>query len=217
MGRRDDNLILSGIFIKSTRFTKVENRSLEASLLILNRTRRSLSASSLSSGHGQGLLDRALAKQISARQAELDCNLQRFRSVIARTSTPDPEAAQQCEESCLENQVFSENSVELISPTQIPEDFSIPLQNFLDSLLLPLHLLASYHCWEYPSLKEPKLELGGLLLSPEVLVSLGPLPEQHRAQLKKLDQDLFLISWQNLHRFFALFSNLLLLRSPPMI
>ena len=112
----------------------MENRSLEASLLILNRTRRSLSASSLSSGHGQGLLDRALAKQISTRQAELDCNLQRFRSVIARTSTPDPEAAQQCEESCLENQVFSENSVELISPTQIPEDFSIPLQNFLDSL-----------------------------------------------------------------------------------
>ena len=107
---------------------------MEASLSILNRTRRSLSASSLSSGHGQGLLDRALAKQISARQAELDCNLQRFRSVIARTSTPDPEAAQQCEESCLENQVFSENSIELISPTQIPEDFSIPRQNFLGSL-----------------------------------------------------------------------------------
>ena len=116
------------------------DRELESSILILSRTRRSLSASTCSDKNGLNLLDKALAKQITVRQAELDSNLQaRCRSVIVRTSTPDPEAPQ-CEESCLENQLFAEDCSNLNSPTtpsQIPEDFLIPLQNFLSSLSTP--------------------------------------------------------------------------------
>ena len=129
----------SGLFIKKTEACsfKVENRSLENSILILNRTRRCLSASSCSDRNGQSLLDKALAKQITARQVELDSNLHpRCKSVIVRTSTPDPEATE-CEDSCLENPAFSPGIASVPSPTtpsQIPEDFSIPLYNFLGSL-----------------------------------------------------------------------------------
>ena len=115
----------------------MENQHLEQSILILSRTRRNLSASASSERSGVNLLDKALAKQITVRQDELDSNLQaRCGSVIVRTSTPDPGAAP-CEENCLENTVFDGNHSELICPTtpsQIPEDFSIPLQNFLESL-----------------------------------------------------------------------------------
>ena len=113
----------------------MENQNLEQSILILSRTRRNLSASAPSEGNGSNLLDKALAKQIFVRQAELDYNLQRCGSVIVRASTPDPRAPP-CDENCLENSVFEENQEPTCptTPSQIPEDFSIPLLNFLGSL-----------------------------------------------------------------------------------
>ena len=96
----------------------------------------SICYSSCSDSHGHSLLDKALARQISARQAELDSNLQaRCQSVIVRTSTPNP-GVPECEESCLEDHVFPETISEQspITPSLIPEDFSIPLLNFLGSL-----------------------------------------------------------------------------------
>ena len=68
----------------------MENQDLEQSILILSRTRRNLSASAPSESNGPNFLDKALAKQISVRQSELDLNLQRCGSVIVRASTPDP-------------------------------------------------------------------------------------------------------------------------------
>ena len=65
----------------------MENQDLEQSILILSRTRRNLSASASSESNGPNFLDKALAKQISVRQAELDLNLQRCGSVIVRAST----------------------------------------------------------------------------------------------------------------------------------
>ena len=63
---------------------------LNNSISVLNRTRESLGATACpdSSGH---LLDKALAKQIAVRKAELDKLLPNNVSVIVRTSTPDPE------------------------------------------------------------------------------------------------------------------------------
>ena len=111
----------------------MENQDLEQSILILSRTRRNLSASAPSESNGPNFLDKALAKQISVRQAELDLNLQRCGSVIVRASTPDPREAP-CGENCLENSVFEDNPPELSCPTTLSQtsgNFSNPLQNSL--------------------------------------------------------------------------------------
>ena len=111
----------------------MENQDLEQSILILSRTRRNLSASAPSESNGPNFLDKALAKQISVRQAELDLNLQRCGSVIVRASTPDLREAP-CGENYLENSVFEDNHPELSCPTTISQtsgNFSNPLQNFL--------------------------------------------------------------------------------------
>ena len=113
------------------KFYKVENQSLEQSILILSRTRRNLSATAPSESSGHNFLDKALAKQISVRQAELDLNLQRCGSVIVRASTPDPREAP-CGENCLEDSVFEDNHTDQSCPrtlSQTPENCSIPLQN----------------------------------------------------------------------------------------
>ena len=103
---------------------------LNHSISVLNRTKRSLSASVSPDSQGQ-LLDKALAKQIAVRQAELDSLLlPRSVSVIVRSSTPDPEAT--CEESCLDNSVFPIANPTL--PHIAPQDSSVPLSNFLDSI-----------------------------------------------------------------------------------
>ena len=112
---------------------KVENQDLEQSILILSRTRRNLSASAPPERSGPNFLDKALAKQISVRQSELDLNLQRCGSVIVRASTPDPRDAP-CDDNCLEDSIFEVSHQELSCPTtlsQTPEEFSIPLQNSL--------------------------------------------------------------------------------------
>ena len=102
---------------------------LNRSISVLNRTKRSLSASVHPDSQSQ-LLDKALAKQIAVRQAELDSLLlPRSVSVIVRSSTPDPDAT--CEENCLDNSV-SPNTNPTI-PRIDPEDSSLPLHNFLDS------------------------------------------------------------------------------------
>ena len=111
----------------------MENQDLEKSILILSRTRRNLSVSAPSESNGSCLLDKALAKQISVRQSELDLNLQRCGSVIVRASTPDPRDAP-CDDNCLEDSIFEVSHQELSCPTtlsQTPEEFSIPLQNSL--------------------------------------------------------------------------------------
>ena len=111
----------------------MENQDLEQSILILSRTRRNLSASASSESNGPNFLDKALAKQISVRQAELDLNLQRCGSVIVRASTPDPREAR-CDENCLENSVFEDNHPELSCPTTLAQtsgNVSNPLQNSL--------------------------------------------------------------------------------------
>ena len=102
-----------------------------SSILILRRTRRSLSASACPANSKSQLLDNALARQIAVRQAELDSLLPRSVSVIVRSSTPDPEAS--CEnEGCLDRSVFrSTNS----NPWPlVPEDYKLPLHHFLNSI-----------------------------------------------------------------------------------
>ena len=96
---------------------------LNNSISILNRTRESLAASACpdSSGH---LLDKALAKQISVRKSELDKLLPNSVSVIVRSSTPDPEL------SCEDNH---QNCVQ--DSSELPEDFLLPLNNYLDCIL----------------------------------------------------------------------------------
>ena len=111
----------------------MENQNLEHSILILSRTRRNLSSTAPSESSGHNFLDKALAKQISVRQAELDLNLQRCGSVIVRASTPDPREAP-CGDNCLEDSVFEDNHTEQSCPktlSQTPESFLIPLQNSL--------------------------------------------------------------------------------------
>ena len=96
---------------------------LNNSISVLNRTRESLGATACpdSSGH---LLDKALAKQIAVRKAELDKLLPNNVSVIVRTSTPDPEVL--CEDN---HQNFC---VQDSSEPPITEDFLLPLNNYLD-------------------------------------------------------------------------------------
>ena len=111
----------------------MENQDLEHSILILSRTRRNLSASANPERSGPNFLDKALAKQISVRQSELDLNLQRCGSVIVRASTPDPRGAP-CDDNCLEDSVFEVSHQDQSCPTtlsQTPDSFSIPQQNSL--------------------------------------------------------------------------------------
>ena len=126
----------------------MENQDLEQSILILSRTRRNLSASAPPERSGPNFLDKALAKQISVRQSELDINLQRCGSVIVRASTPDPRDAP-CDENCLEDSIFEASHQELSCPTtlsQTPENFSIPIQHsqrYLDTTVPPLRGLGT--------------------------------------------------------------------------
>ena len=120
---------------------------LNNSISVLNRTRESLGATACpdSSGH---LLDKALAKQIAVRKAELDKLLPNNVSVIVRTSTPDPEVL--CEDN---HQNFC---VQDSSEPPITEDFLLPLNNYLDCVsnqtpeqppqVLPRHPLVMT-CW----------------------------------------------------------------------
>ena len=93
------------------------------SISILNRTRESLSASASPGSNGQ-LLDRALAKQLAVRKAELDSLLPNSVSVIVRTSTPDPNLS--CEDSFFPH---SHNQSHSYPPTpQFPDYNSLPLR-----------------------------------------------------------------------------------------
>ena len=68
----------------------------EKALRSLNQTRKSLSAEDSYLEQPGQLLDKALAKQIAVREAELDSlaapSNKKNVSVIVRCSTPDPEA-----------------------------------------------------------------------------------------------------------------------------
>ena len=130
----------------------MENHDLEQSILILSRTRRNLSASAPSERNGSNFLDKALAKQISVRQSELDLNLQRCGSVIVRASTPDPREAP-CGENCLEDDsVFEDNDPELNYPKTTPQtpENSISLR-YVDTTAQSVPAI-------HPPLAEPQLE-----------------------------------------------------------
>ena len=91
----------------------------------LSQTREYLSAEDSFLEQPGQLLDRALAKQIARREAELDsltAPTNKKVSVIVRSSTPDPEA-----------DCSNRNPASLL-PEQVPEDFSIPLNYFFGSL-----------------------------------------------------------------------------------
>ena len=98
----------------------------EKALRSLNQTRKSLSAEDSFLEQPGQLLDKALAKQIAVREAELDslsAPSKKNVSVIVRCSTPDPEAT------CSKNNPTSH----FPDPDKVPEDFSIPLNYFLES------------------------------------------------------------------------------------
>ena len=98
----------------------------EKALRTLNQTRKSLSAEDSFLEQPGQLLDKALAKQIAVREAELDslsAPNKKNVSVIVRCSTPDPEAT------CSKNNSISH----FPHPDKVPEDFSIPLNYLLDS------------------------------------------------------------------------------------
>ena len=130
----------------------MENQDLEKSILILSRTRRNLSVSAPLESNGSCLLDKALAKQISVRQSELDFNLQRCGSVIVRASTPDPRETP-CGENCLEDDsVFEDNNPELRCPKTTPQtpENSISL-SYVDTTAQSVPGI-------HPPLAEPQLE-----------------------------------------------------------
>ena len=88
----------------------------------LSQTRESLSAEESFLEQPGQLLDKALAKQIAKREAELDsltASNKKNVSVIVRCSTPDSEAT------CSKGNPASH------FPDQVPEDFSIPLNYLL--------------------------------------------------------------------------------------
>ena len=98
----------------------------EKALRSLNQTRKSLSAEDSYLEQPGQLLDKALAKQIAVREAELDslaATNKKNVSVIVRCSTPDPEAT------CSKNNPTSH----FPDQDKVPEDFSIPLNYFLES------------------------------------------------------------------------------------
>ena len=103
------------------------------SISVLNRTRESLADESCLDKPGQ-LLDKALAKQIKVREAELDSLAKNTPivnnnvSVIVRSSTPDPNAP------CRNHQ---EPHFHPLTPQAVPEDHSLPLNYFLRSLQDP--------------------------------------------------------------------------------
>ena len=103
------------------------------SISVLNRTRESLADESCLDKPGQ-LLDKALAKQIKVREAELDSLAKNTPlvnnnvSVIVRSSTPDPNAP------CRNQQ---EPHFHPLTPQAVPEDHSLPLNYFLRSLQDP--------------------------------------------------------------------------------
>ena len=114
----------------------------------LNQTRECLSAEDSFLEQPGQLLDKALAKQIARREAELDslsAPNKKNVSVIVRWSTPDPEA--EC----------SKNNTASHFPEKVPEDFSFPLNHFIESFedseappLPPRHLTAPGIPWTPP-------------------------------------------------------------------
>ena len=92
----------------------------------LNQTRESLSVEESFLEQPGQLLDKALTKQIAIREAELDSLVapkKKNISVIVRCSTPDPEIK------CSKNNPASH----FPDPDKVSEDFSIPLNYFLES------------------------------------------------------------------------------------
>ena len=136
--------------------TPPEEKEVLRSIEVLNRTRESLSADVLCSNREGQLLDKALAKQLARREAQLDSFLQRNVSVIVRTSTPNPDTT--CENNC-SNQFFPTPNT--TSVPHVPEDNNLPLRTFLHDLshnpedqphLPPRHptLLAPTEPWTPP-------------------------------------------------------------------
>ena len=96
------------------------------SISVLNRTRESLADESCLDKPGQ-LLDKALAKQIQVREAELDSLSKNTPvptnnvSVIVRSSTPNPNAT------CSNHQ---ESHFPPLTPQAVPVDHYLPLNYF---------------------------------------------------------------------------------------
>ena len=99
------------------------------SIRVLNRTRESLSANEHCSNREGQLLDKALAKQIARREAQLDSFLQRNVSVIVRTSTPNPDTS--CENNC-PSQFFPTPTTTFVP--HVPKHNSLPVRTLLHDL-----------------------------------------------------------------------------------
>ena len=113
----------------------------EKALRSLNQTRKSLSAEDSYLEQPGQLLDKALAKQIAVREAELDslaAPSKKNVSVIVRCSTPDPEAT------CSKTNPISH----FPDPDKVPNDFSIPQTTFLNPLKILKSLLYLLAGWE---------------------------------------------------------------------
>ena len=87
-------------------------------LSVLKRTRRSLTADVNYLDKSGQLLDRSLAKQEQARQAELDSLLPNSVSVIVRSSTPEP--SQSCDEVFFPHSHPPAPGLQSLSAPQVP-------------------------------------------------------------------------------------------------
>ena len=145
----------------------------------LNQTRESLSVEESFLEQPGQLLDKALTKQIAIREAELDSLVapkKKNVSVIVRCSTPDPETK------CSKDNPASH----FPDPDKVPEDFSFPLNYFLESSEnlenppLPPHHPAPGVPWTPPRLSHSVRALGETSLldgfrSPRTSALLKPL------------------------------------------
>ena len=119
----------STILDDTSPFVDQSNRSIE----VLERTRKTVIASGVSTGKKLELLDRNIVKQIKSRRQALDKALELTNcvGVVKRTSTPDPD--KQCPtEDCLGGG-FGTNTSQKPWPL-LPEDYQLPLRSFFDSI-----------------------------------------------------------------------------------
>ena len=124
--RRDRRFIFKIEPGRETFEVEEHTSKVEKALRTLNQTRKSLSAEDSFLEQPGQLLDKALAKQIARREAELDslsAPSKKNVSVIVRCSTPDPEVT------CSKTNTASH----FPDPDKVPEDFSLPLNHFFET------------------------------------------------------------------------------------
>ena len=157
----------STILDNTSPFVDQSNRSIE----VLERTRKTVIASGVSTGKKLELLDRNIVKQIKSRRQALDkaLELPNCVGVVKRTSTPDPD--KQCPtEDCLGG--GSGTNISQKPWPLLPEDYQLPLRSFFDSIDSPQAL----------PIRSPAIKTPVICRGPGVPWS--PIPKDSRQNLE---------------------------------